>query len=222
MVWDSGTGLRSAIVNALGQYTSYSYNTRNQVATITNPLGLVTTYGYDSFGNLSTVQSPLGQVTTLGYNGYEQQITIQDPLGHVSTTVYDPDEPAAGVVGPGDPVAASFQDTGAMPRMVVGVGQAVQDRIVALQVIELADSTGRIVGEAGVRRVGQRLYFLAVVGIVAEGGQLSLRVQQMVEPPQLVVAVGERAGVGIGQRRTQAPWVVLVTDARNWVAGASR
>ncbi len=72
LVWDAGSGQRTAVIDPLGGYTTYSYNARGQITALIDPLGHTTTFAYDTVGNLTSIQQPLGEVTTFGYTQYNQ------------------------------------------------------------------------------------------------------------------------------------------------------
>ncbi|MEM6472621.1 MAG: RHS repeat-associated core domain-containing protein, partial [Planctomycetota bacterium] len=82
--------------DALGNVTSYTYDSRSRLATTTLPdpdgvgsqTASVTTLAYDAAGRLSTITDALGYVTTYGYDaaGRQTSVTLPDPDGAGSQT----------------------------------------------------------------------------------------------------------------------------------------
>ena len=62
LVWDSGK--RTAVVDPLGNRTTYVYNSREQIEAMVDPLGNRTTTIFDSAGQVSALENPLGERTT--------------------------------------------------------------------------------------------------------------------------------------------------------------
>ena len=92
-VYDSSGRLQS-VTDALGQKTSYAYNTATNTTTVTNPadasgnVGTVTTV-YDGYGMPVSMSDPLGLTTTYTYDTSHNQTSVTDPLGHKTSFTYD-------------------------------------------------------------------------------------------------------------------------------------
>src|SRR2546425_10101330 len=105
---DATSNLVTAMTDALGRQTAYTYNTQGQVLTVTrlagtgdavtttvtyeptfsqvasisDPLSHTTSFGYDTLGNLTAVTDPLSHQTTLTYNTQGQPLTMTDALSN--------------------------------------------------------------------------------------------------------------------------------------------
>jgi RHS repeat-associated protein len=90
LVWDA-TALnnRKAVIDALGNRTSFSFNSHGQVTAITNPLNFRWTAIFDSTGNRVAQVDPLGRRTSYAYNAYRQLQRVQSPLGQLTTYIRD-------------------------------------------------------------------------------------------------------------------------------------
>lgn len=88
----SGASGFNAAATGSAQTWSWTYNEFGQALTETGPrsdLNAVTTYTYDSKGNLATIQNALGHVTTLsGYDAHGRVGTVTDPNGLTTTYSY--------------------------------------------------------------------------------------------------------------------------------------
>ena len=88
------TGTRIAsITDALGNRTSFSYDTTNLRTTVTDALGNATTYQYDSAGQLLNTTAPAVNGVTVStiysYSSKGDLLTVTDGLGNKTTYTYD-------------------------------------------------------------------------------------------------------------------------------------
>ncbi len=81
----------TAVQDALGGWTKYTYNALGQQTSVTDPLGRTTTYQYDAAGDMIASTDPLGRTTTYTYDVMGRQTSMTDPLGNKTTTTYDKD-----------------------------------------------------------------------------------------------------------------------------------
>jgi YD repeat-containing protein len=88
LLWD-GSGNRIALIDVLGNRTTYGYNSQGQLTVIRNALGIRETTLYDSSGRRLADLNPLGNRTTYGLNANSQVIRSQNPLGAITTLVRD-------------------------------------------------------------------------------------------------------------------------------------
>jgi YD repeat-containing protein len=84
-------GLLATAQDALGQTTTYLYDSHRRVQAVIDPLGNWTVTSYDNAGNPATVRDALGRVTTTVYNGRNQLLATVDANGGVTSQVYLPD-----------------------------------------------------------------------------------------------------------------------------------
>ncbi len=73
------------------QTTTYTYNARNELASVTDALDNTTTYVYDPAGNETVEVDPLGNRTTYTYDNDSNMLTAKDALG-TTTYTYDADD----------------------------------------------------------------------------------------------------------------------------------
>jgi RHS repeat-associated protein len=69
--------------------TGYTYDVRDNLATVTDPNGNRTLYQYDDFHRLALQQSPVTGVTTYGYDPAGNLTSTTDARGAVTTRTYD-------------------------------------------------------------------------------------------------------------------------------------
>lgn len=86
----------ASIGDALGQVTTYSYDTAGRRTTVTDPLGVASRYSYNVKGELTQVQAGITAAKPLGlsqlYYGYDTDgnvTAITDGLGHTIALQYD-------------------------------------------------------------------------------------------------------------------------------------
>ena len=77
------------VTDALGNITTYAYDTAGNVLTKTDALNRTTTYGYDWRGKLLTVTYPNGDKIVKAYDAYGNLIKKQDERGFVVSYTYD-------------------------------------------------------------------------------------------------------------------------------------
>jgi len=89
----------TAITDADGKISHFTYDAAGDLASSTDPLGDTATYTDNEDGWLLTSTSPKGNVagcgcaatytTSYGHNAFGQVTTVTDPLGHLTTKHYD-------------------------------------------------------------------------------------------------------------------------------------
>ena len=87
LVWNNG--YRIGAIDALGNGTSYSYNSNGQLLAVQNPLGQVATQVYNAVGQLVGRINPLGQRATYAYNANGMVQSVQNALGEITTFLRD-------------------------------------------------------------------------------------------------------------------------------------
>ncbi|HEX3391528.1 MAG TPA: RHS repeat-associated core domain-containing protein, partial [Solirubrobacteraceae bacterium] len=85
-----GEGERTAITNALGKTTKYTYEFGNLTA-VTDPLGRTTKRSVDAIGRVNSVTTPGSARTSYEYGADNEIAKITNPLGAVTTYEYDGD-----------------------------------------------------------------------------------------------------------------------------------
>ncbi len=78
------------ITDKLGRITSFTYDSRGNLASMTNALNQTINYSYNGFGQLISVTDPLGHVSSTEYDAYGNVSAMIDPLGHRTTLEHDP------------------------------------------------------------------------------------------------------------------------------------
>ena len=71
-----------SLVDALGDPSSFTYNSENDLLTTTDALGNVTRFTYDANGNLLRQVDALGNMMTFTYDRYGQQVEGREVLGY--------------------------------------------------------------------------------------------------------------------------------------------
>lgn len=83
----------ASVADALGNVTSYTYDTANRRTTVVDPLGFATVYGYDASGQLTQVSGPavngVTQTASYIYNANGDVVRVIDALGHAIDMTYD-------------------------------------------------------------------------------------------------------------------------------------
>ena len=80
----------SWVTDALGQTTSFAYDTRGNLLQAAFADGTHVDYTFDLLGNLVTSQNPAGKITQYTYNGLGQLTGRLDALNHLTQLAYDP------------------------------------------------------------------------------------------------------------------------------------
>jgi len=102
-----------AVVDQLGNRTSFGFNARGQIVTEQNALGAVTTHGYDAFGNRISTQNSLGAIWTNSYDLAGNLIASMTPIGTVWSSVFDSQNRKIASINPlGAIVTAGFDSGG--------------------------------------------------------------------------------------------------------------
>ena len=83
------TCLLQAVVDPLGNRTSYTYGRYANKLTQVNALNQVTSWEYDNQGFLTDTVDALGNRTSILYNTARQKIADQDQLGNRTSYSYD-------------------------------------------------------------------------------------------------------------------------------------
>jgi RHS repeat-associated protein len=97
-------GNLTKVTDTYGRTITFSYNSRNLVASTTDPLGRVTNFTYDSTGTqLATITDPAGKTTQYTYNLFSQITSKTDKDGRVFTYSYSNAEPTGFTDGTGAP-----------------------------------------------------------------------------------------------------------------------
>lgn len=84
--------LPRTFTDAAGQTSTFSWNTRSQIATATQPGNLITTWNYQTTGYLSSIDGPLADTsdtTNYTHDLYGRVRTVTSPGGHTLTYDYD-------------------------------------------------------------------------------------------------------------------------------------
>src|SRR5450830_589341 len=83
----------ASISNALGQTSTFAYDTANRSTRVTTPLGQSTLYTYDHLGQLESIVEPMSAganaVTRFVYNDRGDLIQSVDPMGRTTSMRYD-------------------------------------------------------------------------------------------------------------------------------------
>src|SRR5439155_8919576 len=91
---DATSNLVTAMTDALGRHTTFTYNSQGQVLTVTRLAGtgnaVTTTMTYEpTFNQVASVADPLNHTTGFGYDAVGNLTTITDPLSHQTTMTYN-------------------------------------------------------------------------------------------------------------------------------------
>jgi len=82
--YDSGTGLKTAVTNALGQTTLYTYNDRGDITVVGGSSQYPVEYGYDAFGRMTDLYTLRGAT-----NGWDRTQWLYDnATGLVTNELY--------------------------------------------------------------------------------------------------------------------------------------
>ena len=82
-------GLKQTTTDALGRVTTLMWNSSRQEVAEIDALGNRTTFGYDSAGNQNSMQDALGRLTTSSFDGNRRLLTVTNALNGVLTYAYD-------------------------------------------------------------------------------------------------------------------------------------
>jgi RHS repeat-associated protein len=97
-------GNLTQVTDTYGRTLTFTYNSRNLVASTTDPLGRVTSFTYDSTGaQLATITDPAGKTTQYTYNLFSQITSKTDKDGRVFGYSYSNAEPTGFTDGTGAP-----------------------------------------------------------------------------------------------------------------------
>ena len=88
------TSLPTAIIDALGRRTEYTYDPSGNVLTVTRLAGtanaVTTTFTYEpTWNQVASVRDPLNHTTSLGYDPSGKLTAVTDPLNHETTFTYN-------------------------------------------------------------------------------------------------------------------------------------
>lgn len=118
------TNLRTTITDALGNTTTYQYDSAGQLLNTTTPavngVTASTSYSYSSKGDLLTVTDGLGNKTTYTYDGSGNRLTRTDALGTLTTWTYNSNNQVLTETAnamPGSPVIRYVYDAGGKNRL---------------------------------------------------------------------------------------------------------
>jgi RHS repeat-associated protein len=87
-LYDSQSNLVS-VIDALSHTTTFTYDALNRNATFIDALGNTATYAYDALDRVTTVTDPRGLVTSYGYDGLSNTTTITSPDTGTTGNTYD-------------------------------------------------------------------------------------------------------------------------------------
>ena len=109
--YDPDINAVTAKIDALGNTTSYSYDTKGNLLTQTAPNGATTSYTYDSNSNLLTETDPLGNTTRYTYNDLSLITSITDPKGNITSYTYDTKGNLTAITDPAGAVTSLINNT---------------------------------------------------------------------------------------------------------------
>ena len=140
-------GTLQSVTDAVGNTTSYVYNTATNTTTTTNPDGGSVVTVMDAYGSPLSVTDPLGRTTTNSYDANHNLVTVSDPLGHVTTYTYDQNNFRASRKDPlGTIGTATFNTVGGPTATNDGLGnQTASIYDSNFQLTRLSDSMGQVV-----------------------------------------------------------------------------
>ncbi len=76
--------------DALGQQTTLTRDSNNQIVATIDPLGRKSSFTYDAVGNVTTITDPQGSITRVEYEPVFYRLTkLTDALGNITTFEYD-------------------------------------------------------------------------------------------------------------------------------------
>jgi RHS repeat-associated protein len=87
--WDTAKRRQTALIDALGKTTSYTFDSAGNRTAVQDALGHYTTLSYDGNRRLLTRKNALGAVATYAYDAAGDQTSAVDQLGRTTSTVYD-------------------------------------------------------------------------------------------------------------------------------------
>jgi RHS repeat-associated protein len=82
-------GRKTAVTNAAGEVTLYTYDANANPVSMTDGLGRVTTFEYDANDRLGRIVFPDGSTQTNTYDALDRQISETDPAGSTTWFAYD-------------------------------------------------------------------------------------------------------------------------------------
>ncbi|MEJ2527675.1 MAG: hypothetical protein P8Y49_06285, partial [Sulfurovaceae bacterium] len=90
----------ATITDAKGQSTSFAYDVMDRVTQITHPNGVKESYSYDSNGNMIKLVTPTPSEHIFTYNGVDQRLSMTSPLGKATQYTYDKDRRITSILKP--------------------------------------------------------------------------------------------------------------------------
>ncbi len=87
-ITSNNNALPEVVVDALGNTTTYQYDSNQNLTTVTDAMGAVTTYAYNSSRLVTRMTDPLGRVTSYAYDAFGQLTATTDPRGLITTNSY--------------------------------------------------------------------------------------------------------------------------------------
>ena len=93
-------GMTGAIIDPLGNTTSFGYDIFGNRNSVKNPNGKTTDLAYDDRGNITRITDPLGNATSFTYDDKDNLIQLKDPLNRVYSYTYDANDNLTKVTDP--------------------------------------------------------------------------------------------------------------------------
>ena len=78
-----------AVVDPLGNRTSFGYDAAGRQVSMANGLGFVSSTVFDAASRAIATVDPLGNAVSFGYDAANRRVSTTDPLGNTNTAVFD-------------------------------------------------------------------------------------------------------------------------------------